>query len=259
MKNSACYNPAMNNLRFKWMGLFLFTAWIIAGCSSTLVTSSPGSELTTQAPTLKPYLTITPTPTMESSIEGTPVPIPSPSPTPRTHTVKAGESFGTIATLYGVSVDALIIANPEVNPNAMSIGIVLIIPAPLIDGEEPVTFPTPLAVMIQSTQCYEVVGNSIQCFISVSNPLDTAVEGVSAVLRYQVSDGNVKEIAAYSLLNAIPAGAIAPLLAAFPSDAGWDGNITAEIRSAIPAQLIEFPGTWRYQQLKFQMMAAMPG
>lgn len=39
-----------------------------------------------------------------------------------THTVKAGETFFSIAKLYGLNVDALQAANPDVNPTALRIG-----------------------------------------------------------------------------------------------------------------------------------------
>jgi len=46
-----------------------------------------------------------------------------------THTVEAGQYLGTIAALYGTTVDAILAANPDISdPNSISVGQVLIIP-----------------------------------------------------------------------------------------------------------------------------------
>jgi nucleoid-associated protein YgaU len=50
--------------------------------------------------------------------------------TSRTHTVKAGETPGFIARKYGVKVDALMAANPKLDPRRLQVGQTLIVPAP---------------------------------------------------------------------------------------------------------------------------------
>ena len=54
----------------------------------------------------------------------------TPTATSRTHTVKAGETPSLIARKYGVKVDALMAANPKLDPRRMQVGQALIIPAP---------------------------------------------------------------------------------------------------------------------------------
>jgi LysM repeat protein len=49
--------------------------------------------------------------------------------TAKTHTVKAGESPYSIAKKYGVKLDALLTANPNVDPKRLRIGQPLVIPA----------------------------------------------------------------------------------------------------------------------------------
>lgn len=49
---------------------------------------------------------------------------------PRTHTVKAGESPYSIAKRYGVRLDALLAANPKLEPKRLKVGQVLNIPPP---------------------------------------------------------------------------------------------------------------------------------
>lgn len=74
------------------------------------------------------------TPTEEPAIEeptSTPAP-PEPSPTPsslgQTYTVKSGDIPETIAAQFGITTEALLAANPGINPNNLQVGQVLIIP-----------------------------------------------------------------------------------------------------------------------------------
>ncbi len=56
---------------------------------------------------------------------------PSSTPTEaRTHKVQAGDTPSSIARKYGVKVDALLAANPGLNPKRLQVGQVLNVPAP---------------------------------------------------------------------------------------------------------------------------------
>ena len=55
---------------------------------------------------------------------------PPPTTTSRTHVVKPGETPTMIARKYGVKVDALMSANPKLDPRRMHVGQVLAIPGP---------------------------------------------------------------------------------------------------------------------------------
>ena len=96
----------------------------LTACSSRGPNSSPNSV------TVKPYLTMTSTATA-SQPNGLVVSVttPLPSPTPFTYTVKSGDTLGQIAQKFNVSLFALTSANPNVDPNAMSIGQTLKIPS----------------------------------------------------------------------------------------------------------------------------------
>lgn len=54
---------------------------------------------------------------------------PPPTTVPRTHTVESGESPSSIARKYGCKVDALLAANPGLNPRRLQIGQVLTLPS----------------------------------------------------------------------------------------------------------------------------------
>jgi len=78
---------------------------------------------------------------------------PLPSPTPFTYTVKSGDTISSIALKFGVSMDDLQAANPEIPPNAMSIGQVIRIPSnPDNPSGEPT--PTPAPFTVQQIGCH---------------------------------------------------------------------------------------------------------
>src|SRR5262245_58787979 len=93
----------------------------------------------TRAPMASPALLPLPTDTVQPAVppatvtpRATPVIIASPtaSATPVTHVVVDGESLLSIAIDYGVSLEALQAANPDVQVRFLSVGAVLTIPPP---------------------------------------------------------------------------------------------------------------------------------
>jgi LysM repeat protein len=54
----------------------------------------------------------------------------TPAATARTHIVKAGDRPSSIARMYGVKLEALMAANPKVEPRRLQVGQTLNIPAP---------------------------------------------------------------------------------------------------------------------------------
>jgi LysM repeat protein len=76
---------------------------------------SVGQELIIPLP-----VAVTPTPTI--------TPSPSPTPTPITYTVQAGDVLSIIARQYGLSVEAIVAANPGLNANRLRVGQQIVIP-----------------------------------------------------------------------------------------------------------------------------------
>ncbi len=102
---------------------------------TVVVPSVPPIRHTGPTPTLAPFsVRLSPT-----RMPGVPISSPTPDaphglPTPRVnpdqHVVQAGDTLGTIAQQYGVSLEALMQANGLADPNLLSIGQTLEIPAP---------------------------------------------------------------------------------------------------------------------------------
>ncbi len=75
-----------------------------------------------------------PTPEPSPSAEATPVPTatPVPEPTPQAYIVKSGDTLSKIASAYGLSVEELLAANPQItDPNKIQIGDAIVIPQPV--------------------------------------------------------------------------------------------------------------------------------
>jgi LysM repeat protein len=71
----------------------------------------------------------TPTqPTVSSAISVNDRRLAAPAAATRTHTIKPGETPSTIAKKYGIKLEALMAANPKVNPHRLQIGQSLLIP-----------------------------------------------------------------------------------------------------------------------------------
>jgi LysM repeat protein len=93
-------------------------------------------------PTLTPTVTLTVTPTITATPD-TPTPTNTalPSPTPQTYTVKAGDFCSSIALAFGVSVQSIVLENPQLSADCSNIfeGQTLQIPQPTPTPTPPAT------------------------------------------------------------------------------------------------------------------------
>ena len=229
--------PRISRLfRSQLAGLLAAIPIIFTACSPTAKTAATPSI--TSSPTNPGYLTpYQPQPTRGDS---TPAPIsnslptatPQPPPTvaPRMHVVKKGEDMGGIAWQYRVSLEALIAANPTVQPNMMSVGTELVIPpstTPLPAGDiaagdaagpeaSPPT-PTPVSVEQGKLSCSRVEDGGMWCFMAVRNTQTYALEGLSAVFRLADQQTALSQMA-YLPLDRLEPGTSLPLAAYFPPE-----------------------------------------
>lgn len=164
--------------------------------------------------------------------------------------VKKGEDMGGIAYRYHITTQELMAANPTVNPNMMSVGTVLTVPAsqtpepPPAPGaaasSEPPT-PTPIPLEVGQINCARTQEGGVWCFLPVKNTRDFAVEGVSATIRAADKDAHtIVPLTAFPLLDVLPPGASLPVSAYFPPDmlAGLAQpyQFSGELTSSLPSR-----------------------
>ena len=182
---------------------------------------------------LVPYLTATQT-TLQSTPEGlVPLKTPLPTSTPFTYSVKAGDTISSIALEFGVSIDDLLAANPEVSPSAMSIGTVLKIPSNPNNPTGAAT-PTPVPFTVEQIECYPTANKGMWCFVLVHNDYFDFMENVSAqVTLVDSNETFLTTQTAFLPLNILPPNTSLPLTVHFPPGIPLDAKPQVQILTAI--------------------------
>ena len=213
---------------------------VLAGLLSACIAARQAPEPTgtpIQTGELTPYLTRTATVIVSPGRTVFPSPLPPPSATPRTYTVKKGDTVSSIAQMYGVTVEAILAANPKLNPNLMEVGSTLVIPAssgtkaPAGD----LATVTPLPVRVDGVHCAAVQDGGAWCFVVAHNSQKIGVESVSVVIR--IADGNGEGMlsqVAFAPLNLLPSRGTLPLAAYFPPPVPDYIQVSAELLTALP-------------------------
>lgn len=225
------------------------TSIILSACAKN------GPDLSAQPTSTVPQREVALTPFLFATKTASPFPnsiptansIPSPTPTPRTHVVKKGEDMLGIAILYGTTLEELMAANPNIKPNIMSVGAILIIPpsSDLVERSEmPDIRPSPTAIPMDagSLFCTITQEGGAWCSLPVVNSQEIPLEGISATFR--LTDTQNQEIltqAAFLPLDLIYPNQSLPLTAYFPPPIPADYHFRADIISSLP-----YPDDGRY-------------
>lgn len=218
--------------------LLLILGLLLNGCGAAAGdrAEAPTSTLTPRTGLLTPFASHTPAPTRTVTPAARPSLLPSPTPTPRTHTVAKGEDMFGIAWRYGITLDELKAANPDVNPNQMSVGMLLIIPASqLPEPTSQAPTPTPIPLDTGRATCTRSADGAAWCFWLVNNPHDFALENISAIFRLAGQDGqNSQARQAFLPLDVLPPGASLPLAAYYPPPLPDPFQASAELLTVLP-------------------------
>ncbi len=194
----------------KFSPAFFLFALIFTAC-----TSSGTAQSSTPSPTIPliPYQTPT-TPDATTPEQGTE--LPQSSPTPNLYTVVEGDTFFSIAATLGISLDALIAANPSVDARAISPGTQLLIPAVSAEGTpiSALPTPTPVPVVVGNPNCYSTAAGELWCFLLVTNESAQTNENLAGFVHLLSADGEVLDtIEAVPPLNILSPGSSIPLVA----------------------------------------------
>ncbi len=204
---------------------FLLLLFAIA-CSSPNTAAPDG---------LTPY--VTPLMVQSTGVSNpTQPPIPIPTPTPFVHTVTSGETMSSIAFRYGVETSAVMAANPDVNPNAMSVGVKLVIPSQSGAGIA-LANSTPLPLKTGPLNCARSRDGSISCLLLIQNDQDVPVESMQARVAVGNSQtGQAGERLTTAPLNILYPGKALALSVVFANDIPDPIQTRFEMVSAVAVQ-----------------------
>ena len=200
--------------------------------SKLSVTPSPSSDALVIS---QPAPTQTTPATTSSTKASTPVQTttPLPTPTPRLHTVKAGEEMLAIALEYNIMLEALMSANPDVDPGLLVVGTTLVIPSNAGTGQEASEPSGPLPITLSPVNCLPQLDGGAWCFLTAHNPLEVDVFSVSVEVSIGSTDDQPPQSQqAVGLLNRLPAGTSLPLAAFFPAPVPPAPQTSAKLLSA---------------------------
>jgi len=186
------------------------------GCSSAPSGSAQPTVTLRPLPLAGPSATLAQrTPTVR------PLPTTGPSPTPFSHVVSANETLLSIASRYGLTLEALQAANPGINPRLLTIGQTLVIPGP--EGTpDPLAgaVATPVPLSLSGVRCFRLVTATTTCLLAARNAATRPpIEGMVALVTLLDASGRpVATRPAYPVLNRLAPGGTVVLVADFPAE-----------------------------------------
>lgn len=173
----------------KKAGSFGIILLILAGCRGIQNLDNSGvSKLT-------PFVTQVDTNAIAETPEAVTETVSTPAPTavPIIHVVALGETISSIALLYGVPMDAISKANPDVKPTVLIVGDELVIPTSnnrQSVGVDPVILES---VQISDPDCVRTRDGGLWCAVLVENQGQEDLENIVVAFSFRDSDGNVIE------------------------------------------------------------------
>jgi len=234
----------------------LIVPWIviivlyIGACMRVNPTHTP---TTTTRYLLTSYLTITPSraPLIPTLVLKTPTLKATITPTPITYTVVKGDTMLGIAIRFGVTLEELMVANPQVNPRILSIDTILVIPLGESSPALPAT-PIPLPITIDEPDCFSTASGGAWCFLLVKNTRNEPVENVAArILLISSQSEVVVEGVAIPPLNLVPPETAIPLIYYFTPPLPETYKPIAELLSALPVT----EGDERYLSARLKILS----
>ena len=219
------------------VGMLILAACVPSRARPTATSTVPGRLTPYRSPT--PSLTPRPSPLPS----GPPPPLPTATstitPTPFLHVLAKGDTLFGLALKYGVSLETIKTANPELQPNFLIVGTSVIIPIQATSAPTSVPTPTPVPVRMAAPRCYPTADGGLWCFVLAANDQLFGLENLSAWITLGDSHGQILAgQEAIAPLNRLPPGATLPLMAFFPppvsADAVPDARLTNSL--VIPAE-----------------------
>jgi LysM repeat protein len=217
------------------LGVIVLLGVVLIACSPELA-----EEMTpAKSPfALTPYRSPTASPSAEaargSHEEPAETPLSSPTATPFLYTIQEGDTLSAVALKYNVSLDVLLAANPEIDPNFLIVGEQITIPS----GEGSlVGYPTatPVPVQLQTTHCYPASDGGMWCLVVVENQQKQALENVSTEVSLYTPEGErIAQGEAIPPLNTIGPESAVPAVVFFPAPLPKQVTPYTQLLTALP-------------------------
>lgn len=203
--------------------LFLLCALLLSACAPEIKQPPDVS--------LQPYLTSTSAPSSTPNIIVV-IETPVATNTPFIYVVEAGDTLSEIAEKFKISQGELRAANPDVSPNSMSIGMMLIIPDPS-SAIASASTPTPVPAPITQAVCHPSADNGLWCFALIQNNSARPLENISAQITLLDENNNaIASQTAFTPLDMIPSNSSLPVYIFFP-DTSANADVQVQLLSAI--------------------------
>jgi LysM repeat protein len=173
---------------------------LLAGCGgAAAVGETTPTPVATAAPTsvLSPveFATLALSPSPIARPTNTPIPSATPEPTATSivYVIEEGDTLLAVAAHYGISLDAIRLANPNLRAELLQIGQQVIIPPPSEENRTNgfLPSPTPLPLVITSTGWYTTPTAGLWLLGEVVNETGTAVENVRLGVTLYGQGGDV--------------------------------------------------------------------
>ena len=144
-----------------------------------------------------------------------------------------------IAWYYGISPQAIMTANPTVNPRLMGAGTRLLIPVTPVPGATATATlaltptATPPYAALHNPDCYPDASGGIWCFVLLENDQGGPLENVSADVTLESDEETLTKVAVMPL-NLLPSGAALPLVVYFGGPISENYEVSAEVSFLLP-------------------------
>lgn len=209
----------------------------IFGCSP-----APTTPPSSPTATLLPIQRASATPTRELAVPiFTVIPSPGPSPTPFVHIVQKDDTLLGIAIRYGVTLEEVLAANPDINPRILSIDQEILIPS--LEGDVPgglIPTATPIPLEVAKVNCYTTITENLWCITHVFNSAEVWLEGLSVIItRFNDQGEQISAQPVFAPLNLLPPGSVMPFGAQFSDGIDNAELVIAITNTSFSAQSIE--------------------
>jgi LysM repeat protein len=133
------------------------------------------------------------------------------------HTIQDGETLYYIAYLHGVTLEALLAANPGIDPLFLDPGSTLIVPLTNQDQDAQLPVVTPVPVDLDPVSCFHTPSDGLWCLTMASAGDARTLEGLAATITLFDTLGQpVASDIAYGPLNLLEVDKSMPLAVFFP-------------------------------------------